>query len=78
MMERATLLELELRYLEGMTRPQLLEALRECVDCLPPDLAERVEEHTADRLRLLVCAARLIHALRQLQKYEDFREKGEE
>jgi hypothetical protein len=73
MIEQATLLELELRYLEGMTRPQLLEALRERADCLPPDLAERVEEHSADRLRLLVCAARLIYALRQLRKHQDLR-----
>jgi hypothetical protein len=75
MIQHATLLELELRYLEGMTREQLTEGLRERADCLPTDLRETVEEQTADGLRLLLCAARLIHALRQVQQIKRPRQK---
>jgi hypothetical protein len=73
MIECATLIELEMRCLEGMTREQLVEALRERADCLPADLRERLEEQAPDRLRLLLCAARLIHALRQLQTNKEAR-----
>jgi hypothetical protein len=73
MVHGATLLQLEMCYLEGMTHEQLLESLRQRADCLPADLQERLEEQPPDRLRLLLCAARLIHALRQLQTNEEAR-----
>ena len=62
------LFDLEMRYLDAMSRPQLVEAVRERLDCLPVDLREGAEEQPTDRLRLLVFAARLIHALRQLRQ----------
>ena len=68
MVQRALLIELEMRCLESMTRPQLIEALRGLGDCLPQDLRERMEEHETDHLQLLLFAARFIHALRQRQK----------
>ena len=58
------LFELEMRYMDSMTRPQLVESVRASSDCLPTDLQEGVAEHSTERLRLLLFAARLIHALR--------------
>jgi hypothetical protein len=72
MIQRATLIELEMRCLEGMTREQLVEALRGLGDCLPVDLRQRLEEHETERQRLLLFAGRFIHALRQLQKAQGF------
>jgi hypothetical protein len=57
--------EPELRGLDAMSRPQLLEAVKEHWECLPVDLQERVGDQATHRLRLYVLAARLIHALRQ-------------
>jgi hypothetical protein len=62
----STLGELEMHVIDPMSRQQLLEALRPRRDCLPPDLRERLEEQPTERLRLLLLAARLIHALRLL------------
>jgi hypothetical protein len=76
MIHRATLVELEMRCLEGLTRQQLVEALRGIEDCLPDDLRERMEEHDTDCLRLLLFAARFIHALRQRQKSRSFGAKA--
>ena len=76
MFEPVSLIELEMRCLGAMTREQLLKALPRLVDCLPVDLRERVEEQETERLRLLLCAARLIHALRQLQKPQGAGEKA--
>jgi hypothetical protein len=76
MFEPVSLIELEMRCLGAMPREQLLAALRGLVDCLPVDLRERVEEHETEHLRLLLCAARLIHALRQLQKPQGFGKKA--
>jgi hypothetical protein len=58
--------ELEMKCIEPMTRDQLLKAIRQREDCLPPDLRERLDEQPIGRLRLLLLAARLIYALRQL------------
>jgi hypothetical protein len=58
--------ELEMKCIEPMTREQLLAAIRKREDCLPPDLRERLEEQPMGRLKLLLLAARLIYALRQL------------
>jgi hypothetical protein len=66
----ARLFELEMNCLDTMPRHQLLEALRERCDCLPGDLLERLDVQATDRLRLLLFAARLIYALRQLQKHQ--------
>jgi hypothetical protein len=68
MVQRALLIELERRCLEGTTRPQLVLALRELGDCLPEDLRERREEPGTDCQRLLLFAARFLHALRQRQQ----------
>jgi len=54
--------------MDSMTRDQLVEGVRERSDCLPMDLREAVDEQTSDRLRLLLFAARLIHALRQSRR----------
>lgn len=67
MVSTSRLCELEMRCIDAMTRPQLVEAIRELSDCLPVDLQERVEEEATDRLRLFLFAARLIHALRHLR-----------
>jgi hypothetical protein len=58
---------LEMRAIEAMTRPQLLQALRRHLDCLPPDLRERLDEKADGWLRVLLLAARMIHALQMLQ-----------
>jgi hypothetical protein len=76
MVQRAQLIELEMRCLEGMTRPQLVEALRALGDCLPEDLRERLEEHETDCLQVLLFAARFIHALRRMQQTRDFGAKA--
>jgi hypothetical protein len=67
MVQCATLFELEMRCLDAMPRQQLIDAIRERMDCLPTDLREWVAEEPTDRLRLMLFAARLIHALRQLR-----------
>jgi hypothetical protein len=58
--------ELEMRCIDPMDRGQVLEALRRCQDGLPPDLREGLDDQPVARLRLLLLAARLIWALRQL------------
>ena len=63
----STLCELELRCIDPMSRQQLLEAIRRRLDCLPADLGERLEEQPDGWLRLLLLAARLVCALRQLR-----------
>jgi hypothetical protein len=68
--EYARLFELEMLCIELMTRQQLVEAVRERSECLPVDLREQLDEEPTDRLRLLLVAARLIHALRQLRRHQ--------
>ena len=58
--------QLEMKCIEPMTREQLVEAIRRREDNLPPELRERLEEQPIARLQLLLLAARLIYALRQL------------
>jgi hypothetical protein len=70
MVKCATLFELEMRCLDAMNRQQLVDALGEVADCLPVDLRGRVEEEATDRLRLLLFAARLIYALRQMRTHQ--------
>jgi hypothetical protein len=67
MIKCSTLFDLEMNCLDDLTRKQLVEAVSQRSDCLPVDLLERVEEQETDQLRLLLFAARLIHALRQLR-----------
>jgi len=55
-----------MKCIEPMTREQLVEAIRRREDNLPPELRERLEEQPIARLQLLLLAARLIYALRQL------------
>jgi hypothetical protein len=62
------LCDLEMRCIDPMTRPQLLEAIRRRLDSLPPDLREGLDEKPDGWLRLLLMAARLIYALQMLQK----------
>jgi hypothetical protein len=57
--------ELELHCIDELTRPQLIEAIRGRLDCLPQDLRQRLEEQGADRLRLLLLAPLVIHVLRR-------------
>jgi hypothetical protein len=61
------LYDLEMRSVDSMTRQQLLDALRPRLGCLPSDLCERLEEQPDGWLRLLLMAARLNCALRQLR-----------
>jgi hypothetical protein len=61
------LCDLEIRAIEPMTRAQLLQALRRRQDCLPPDLREGLDDKPDGWLRLLLLAARMIHALQMLQ-----------
>jgi hypothetical protein len=62
-----TLGEIEMRGIGRLSRQGLLDALSPRLGCLPPDLAERLEDQPTDRLRLLLLAARLLYTLRQLQ-----------
>ena len=62
--------ELELKCIEPMTREQLLAAIRLREKCLPPDLRSQLDEQPLGRLRLLLLAARLIYALRQLPTHD--------
>jgi hypothetical protein len=59
--------DMELRGIESMTRQQVLDALRGRLDCLPPELCERLEEQPDGWLRLLLMSARLTWALRMLR-----------
>jgi hypothetical protein len=61
------LYELEMRSIDLMSRQQLLDAIRPRLDCLPPDLRERLDDQPDAWLRLLLMAARLIWALRLLR-----------
>src|SRR5262249_59058000 len=62
----STLGLLEIKCIDPMNREQLLQAIRRRLDCLPPDLGERLEEQPTGRLQLLLLAARLVHVLREL------------
>jgi hypothetical protein len=63
----SSLWDLELRGIDPLSRRQLLEAIRRRLDCVPPDLLERLDEQPDGWLRLLLMAARLNYALRQLR-----------
>jgi hypothetical protein len=56
---------LELKHIDGMTRDDLVAAIRSKRDCLRADLMERLEGQSTDHLQLLLLAARLIQVLRQ-------------
>jgi hypothetical protein len=66
MVSTATLFELETGYLDKLSRPLLLDALRKCAGCLPVDLGQQAEEAPTEWLRLCVFAGRLIQVLRRL------------
>jgi hypothetical protein len=66
MVNCAMLFELELNSIDGMSRPQLLQALHERWESLPMDLRVCLENEPTDHLRLLLVAGRLLHALRQI------------
>jgi hypothetical protein len=70
MIKCSLLLDLEMTYLDGMSRQQLIEALEERCDCLPIDLRQHLAEEPTTRLRLLLFAGRLIHVLRLLQRHK--------
>jgi len=74
----STLCDIEMRCIDPMSRAQLLEAIRRRLDCLPADLCERLDEQANAWLRLLLMAARLIYALRELrgQDWADSRVRG--
>jgi hypothetical protein len=61
----ANLFELELQYIDHLSRERLIETVRFYQACLAPDLLEGLEEKSTDHLQLLVLAGRLIHVLRQ-------------
>jgi hypothetical protein len=65
------LVDIEMLYISSLSRSELLEAIRECDDDLPADLQQRRADESIDRLRLVLYAGRLIHALRQMPR--DFR-----
>jgi hypothetical protein len=60
----ATSFDLELRYIDQMTRPELLAAIRSKQDCLCKDLLDCLEGQSTEHLQLLLLAARLIQVLR--------------
>jgi hypothetical protein len=62
-----TLCDFEIRGIDPMNRPQLLQAVRRRLDCLPPDLCERLDDKPDGWLRLLLLAARMIYALKMLE-----------
>jgi hypothetical protein len=59
--------ELELRWIERLTRPELLNAVWALRDSVPSDLVAGLEEVATEQLQLLLLAARLIHVLRRLR-----------
>jgi hypothetical protein len=61
------LYDLEMQTIEAMSRQQLLAAIRPHLDCLPPELRERLDEQPDGWLQLLVLATRLIRAVRMLR-----------
>jgi hypothetical protein len=63
----STVGEIELRCIDQLTRPELIETIRGRQAHLPVDLLERLEEQPSDHLRLLLLAGRLIYVLRRLQ-----------
>ena len=66
MVNCSTLFEIEMLAIDLMSRPELIAAVRAGWDSLPADLRVRLhlEEEPTDHLRLLLVAARLLHALR--------------
>jgi hypothetical protein len=61
------LCDIEMRSIDPMSREQLLQAIRRRLDCLPPDLGERLDEEPDGWLRLLLLSARINYALRHLR-----------
>jgi hypothetical protein len=59
--------QVELAFIDGMTRPQLIEAIQARAADLPVDLLDRLEEQPSHRLQLTLLAGRLIHVLRRLR-----------
>jgi hypothetical protein len=68
----STLTELEMQLIDTMSREQLLAAIRQRLNSLPPDLLMQLEDQPTDALRLYLLAARLIGALRQMQNRDQF------
>ena len=62
------LVDIEMLYINSLSHSELLEAIRKCADDLPADLHQRGEDESIDRLRLILYAGRLIHALRQMPR----------
>jgi hypothetical protein len=62
------LVDIEMLYVSSLSRSELLEGIRECADDLPAELQERGEDESIDRLRLVLYAGHLIHALRQMPR----------
>jgi hypothetical protein len=57
----------ELAYIDRMTRPQLIQAIQARAADLPVDLLDRLEEQSIHRLQLTLLAGRLIRVLRHLR-----------
>jgi hypothetical protein len=68
MPSNAKLFEIEMRGINAMSRRELLDAIFDRADDLPADLQIRGEDESIDRLRLILCAARLIHLLRHMPR----------
>jgi hypothetical protein len=66
MVDCSTLFAIEMLAIDRMSRAELITAVRAGLESLPTDLRQRLrlEEESADHLRLLLVAARLLHALR--------------
>ncbi len=67
-MPYSELFHIEMRGMNSLTRSQLMHAIHELADGLPADLQERGEDESIERLRLVLYAARLIEALRQMPR----------
>ena len=62
------LVDIEMLYINSLSHSELVEAIRKCGDDLPTELQQRGEDESIDRLRLILYAGRLIHALRQMPR----------
>jgi hypothetical protein len=65
-MDCSTLFAIEMLAIDRMSRADLITAVRAGLDNLPADLRQRLhlDEESTDHLRLILVAARLLHALR--------------
>ncbi len=58
--------ELELTCIDGLSRQELIQSIRDRASDLPPDLLRRLEDQTTDRLQLLLLAGRVLQVLRRV------------